>query len=199
MSDNLRFSAEFGIGREGLSVVIEDDGNVCYGYLWEGDVATADVWLYNCRETPDSPPWKMPNARDNMPFMNPLQYVVPPSFVIPTSADDFRAAARFSKGELAGVEIFLGDEHIATLVPGCKPSFSLLARVAGPLARPLSAKSSGTNWSSDYRFPVCESIEKKYNSANSSSSPRPPFLMPLTAKFDEKQRDSDPKCFKKVG
>src|SRR5579872_3891146 len=52
------------------SIIIEDNGKVCYAYLiYKGDI-TGDVWLYNQIDAPTKVEWK----REEMPFLNPKEF-----------------------------------------------------------------------------------------------------------------------------
>lgn len=57
------------------SVLFEDDGKVAYAYLRDGARVVADVWIYNCGDAPETPEWKLPDARSRLPFTNPRGYV----------------------------------------------------------------------------------------------------------------------------
>lgn len=54
-----------------FSVIIEDDGRVCYAYLLLRQEIIGDVWLYNQSATPIQTAWN----REDMPFLNPVEYI----------------------------------------------------------------------------------------------------------------------------
>lgn len=54
------------------SVVVEDDGRVCYAYLLLDGEIVADVWLYNSAETPNDIDRQ---SKGDLPFLNPSTYV----------------------------------------------------------------------------------------------------------------------------
>ncbi len=62
------FSLEYG----DYSLVIEDDGRVCYAYLLKGQEIIGDVWLYNQDKTPAAVNWK---SSEELPFLNPSEFV----------------------------------------------------------------------------------------------------------------------------
>jgi len=142
VTKNVGFTAEFDPVGEDYSVIVEDDGAVCYAYLWHKEKIVADVWLYNRTNTPIDAPWKLPNARELLPFKNAKKFVSDDYFKPPESNNEIRAQARLSGQHLLCVDIFFHEKHVATLVPGCKPSFALMAKCNGPLAKLLSERYS---------------------------------------------------------
>jgi hypothetical protein len=111
---------------------------VCSTYLYDGDDVAADPWLYNRFETPLQPEWRLPNARDLLPFMNSAEYVYLRNFDLPVCENSFRVGCVFDENmTLKYAEVFLFEQTIAKLVPGRKPSYSRLSRLANSIAQPL--------------------------------------------------------------
>lgn len=122
--------------KSGFSVIFDDDGRVAYAYLLdEQGSMVADVWLYNCCETPEQPEWASP---DNMPFANSLAFS--------------RDHTSFSGvGDISDVSIHWPDsqdieaqvnirgELFARLVEGSKPGWCCMAKKDGPLAKVLAS------------------------------------------------------------
>ena len=85
--------------QSGTSVVVEDDGRVCYAYFLSaaGEVL-ADVWLYNRCKTPAEPEW---TDRERAPFANPSDFVLSaPGFELPETSADIRIMwSRNERGE----------------------------------------------------------------------------------------------------
>jgi hypothetical protein len=131
---------EFRKPDNGWTVVLEDDGKVCYAYLRsaEGNT-TSDVWLYNRAETPELPEWKQPAA---LPFRNPKAYVV--EWSPPTDLRSADARVRwFDSPNGAAAQVWLWRELFGVLRSGARSGWSKLAVRAGPLALPLSALPEG--------------------------------------------------------
>ena len=122
-------------GHENFSIVIEDDGNVCYAYLLDGDEIIGDVWLYNQSPTPEFVDW---NDSLSMPFLNPKVYV-DESIEIEVFTDNSNIYLNwnFKEEKLESVSIYLENKLIAILKPSCKPSWSSLVKKDGPLALKL--------------------------------------------------------------
>jgi hypothetical protein len=118
------------------SVIIEDDGRVCYAYLLLEKSIVSDVWLYNQSETPSEPPW---TSRANMPFLNPKEFVIDISYFSPISnVDDIKIECISSDFEtLIEARIFINGLFAAMLKPGFKPGWSVNAQKDGPLAKKL--------------------------------------------------------------
>ena len=120
-----------------FSVVIEDDGRVCYGYLLQDRNVIGDIWLYNQSPTPQDTQW---DKRD-MPFLNPAEFVKDNLIARPIISDkDVRVEWLFLTGAciLDQVRIFVRDELTAIIKPGAKPGWSILVKKDGPLAKFLS-------------------------------------------------------------
>jgi hypothetical protein len=117
------------VADSGMSVIIEDDGRVAYAYLQQHGEIVADVWLYNVVATPEESTW---TDKALMPFLNPRKYCTQEEFRRITP--DTQVACILVSGH---VEIRLEGELIARFRPGIKPGWSRLARISGPLAKPL--------------------------------------------------------------
>jgi hypothetical protein len=120
-------------------VVIDDDGRVCYGYLFVEGRCVSDVWLYNVEEASLTPEWKLPDARDRMPFLNPKELCTEESF-LPLEAS---SEVRIYWGELEGrlqAAIHLRGQYHALLTEGEKPGWCRLAAQDGPAAKVLKRK-----------------------------------------------------------
>jgi len=115
-----------------FSIVIEDDGRVAYAYLLDDNTVVGDVWLYNNQETPEDIEWN----KENMPFLNPKEYVK--EEILPIS-DDSDIHVEWEVAEDADIEakVFLRETLIAKLAPFTSPGWSLLVEKDGPLAKRL--------------------------------------------------------------
>ena len=114
------------------SLRIEDDGRVAYAYLYEGEDIVGDVWLYNQQEPPQTSFW----LPDDMPFLNPKEYLLPDAVVKPiTNENEVRCEWTESKDDgLIEVGIYIRDKFIASVAVGAKPGWSVLVANDGPLA-----------------------------------------------------------------
>jgi len=115
------------------SLTIEDDERVCYAYLMKSEQIVGDVWLYNTVKAPDKAHW---SSKDEMPFLNPLEYVGREIFPI-QSSDEVKVKWTMSGDGLKEVIVFLRDEIIARIEPGAKPGWSIAVKKDGPLAKKL--------------------------------------------------------------
>lgn len=112
------------------SVVLEDDGRVAYAYLLNGDSEiVGDAWLYNVGDDPEEVSWQ---DRSSMPFQNPAKYCVADR--PPRLRPDSRIACTWTE---QGVTVSVEGIEWVRLEVGCRPGWSLLARIPGPLAKPL--------------------------------------------------------------
>ena len=117
------------------SVVIEDDGRVAYAYLLEDEDIIADVWLYNQSATPKIIDW---NEQSEMPFLNPLAFIIDEGAIEPLSTDEdieFKWIFLEDAILLKKVIISFGDKLTVALAPDSKPGWSNNVKNNGPLAK----------------------------------------------------------------
>jgi hypothetical protein len=131
----------------GNSVVIDDDGRVCYGYIREPEGRTrfvGDVWIYNRLPAPKDPEW--PDFR-KAPFLNPQAYVVEaPPYALPTTDDDLDVLFSNDGSRAA---IYISRILAAVVAIGEKPGWSAMAKRDGPVAKTLVE--SALEWMRDVR------------------------------------------------
>jgi len=119
----------------GPSVVIEDDGRVCYAYYLssEGEIL-GDVWLYNRCAAPLEPEW---NNSTQAPFANSRAYVREDiDFKLPLNHSDINLEWTQAEDRLEA-RIFIDQLLIGVVAEGLKPGFARAAAKDGPLARVL--------------------------------------------------------------
>lgn len=121
----------------GLSVVIEDDGRVCYAYLLSPDRQIAgDVWLYNRCVAPKEPEW---TDRTKAPFANPHSFVEDrQDFSLPIREAEITVEWLSDEQNKRLAEIFVHDFLIGRLQVGSKPGWARAAAKDGPLAKRLT-------------------------------------------------------------
>lgn len=114
------------------SIIIEDDGRVCYAYLYEGEDLIGDVWLYNQQQAPTTSFWRT----EDMPFLNPTEYISRDSDIKPIiNESEVRVEWTESRDDgLIEVGIYILDKFIASIASGSKPGWSVLVIKNGPLA-----------------------------------------------------------------
>lgn len=114
------------------SVIIEDDGQVAYAYMYFGEDIVADVWLYNQAETPKETIW----VKEKMPFLNPAEYVKKGIFISPLiDESEVRCEWIENSDGLIEVEILLRENFVAGMAAGSLPGWSALVVKDGPLAQ----------------------------------------------------------------
>lgn len=114
------------------SIIIEDNGKVCYAYLLNNQIIIGDVWLYNQEDTPETVAW---DNRSKMPFLNPYTTKEQPAPV--KSDSDILVLWQYEATSLKQVRILIRNELIAILEPGLKPGYSKLTNTDNPLAKVL--------------------------------------------------------------
>lgn len=112
-------------------LIVEDDGSVCYAYLLEGEEIIGDVWLYNVGDNPAEVDW---SERARMPFQNLARCCREERSI---RFDRTRAHCVWQDER---ARLFVDEQLWAEVGRGDRPGRSLLAAVASPVARPLSAK-----------------------------------------------------------
>lgn len=118
-------------------IIVEDDDRTAYAYLVEDGQIVSDVWLAN-RVVAGPPEWRLPNARDLMPFLNPDEFVLPGRLQRRASDPDLLRVDWRLMDAVPRAVLTDRDEILAVLAPGARPGWSVDARRDGPLARLLS-------------------------------------------------------------
>lgn len=121
-------------GNNKYSVVIEDDGRVCYAYLMEHNNIIGDVWLYNSAQTPPIINW---SDKNELPFLNPAEFVDVGKMPAPPAGPS-TVEIEWQMSGNAGVNevtIYIQGRMIAKIKPGSKPGWSTVVRKDGPLAK----------------------------------------------------------------
>ena len=134
----LEYESEYG-----ESVVIDDDGRHCYAYLKIGEKIVSTVWLYNVEPAPEVPEWTLPNARDLLPFLNPVGYAKAETFL--PLQDESEIEIYFGEREgLPQCAIHLRGQYHALLEEGANPGWSRLAEMDSPMARTFDSRPIGS-------------------------------------------------------
>jgi len=118
------------------SIIIEDDGRVCYAYLMLKDKIVGDVWIYNRAITPIKAEWN----KEEIPFLNPTEYAKTDIVMRPVNnKDDIKIDSIFIDNNctLDQVKIFIHGNLVAILRHGSKPGWSINAKKDGPIAKTL--------------------------------------------------------------
>ncbi|MDP4259911.1 MAG: hypothetical protein Q8937_16915 [Bacteroidota bacterium] len=134
------FERSFCTQCEQYSVIIEDDGNVCYGYLMDGDQIIGDIWLYNQSLTPQKTEWK----KSEMPLLNTADFFDPRKQPLPIqSRNEINIVFVLSNDFdlLKYAKIYIRNSLVAILKPNAKPGWSTIVTKDGPLA--LKYESNG--------------------------------------------------------
>lgn len=113
------------------SILIEDDGKVCYAYLYINNKIVGDVWLYNKIESPIVAEWQSP---DNLPFLNPIEFI---KDNIKSFNDETDVIVDWNSESKVFAMIYISTRLIAKLTEGDFPGNSTLVIKDGPLARVL--------------------------------------------------------------
>ena len=141
VNQNCEFIGTFSSPSGRRTIVVEDNGKVCYAYLLdERREIFGDVWLYNRCPTPVEPEWQ---EKADGPFANPASCSrQDSSFRLPVSVGDISVEWSEARG-VETARIYLSNRYFAKLVDGAKPGWSLLAAKDGPLAQVLREESLG--------------------------------------------------------
>ena len=117
------------------SVIIEDDGRVCYAYLIEKGNISSDVWLYNCIKSNNAMTWRNQNE---MPFLNLDEFINKINNISPlTDKDTIDIVWYFVKNKLSHADLIINGKLVGRLELGIKPGYSVTALRDGPLAKRL--------------------------------------------------------------
>jgi len=134
-----------------FSVVIENDGKVCYAYLLKKGRITADVWLFNNDETPVDVDWQ---DRSALPFRNPIGYIAGWPMLIISEGTDVDVKWLFAEDCIFDkVEIYIDGKLAAIMKEHSTPGWSTNAGKDGPLARALTNGVDFEQESKTPRFP----------------------------------------------
>ena len=115
---------------------IDDDGRVCYAYIFDADgKICGNVWLYNRGPAPDG----FEDGR-GVPPRNPKQFVTDAQFSPPKSPDEISAQWHY-EGEVLYARVFIRKSLFAILAPGTRPGWCVLAKSEGPVAKVLEPSS----------------------------------------------------------
>ncbi|MEM8940479.1 MAG: hypothetical protein AAGC64_14165 [Bacteroidota bacterium] len=116
---------------EEFSLIIDDNGQVCYAYLLKGEEVIGDVWLYNQSNAPASVNW---NDVESMPFLNPLEYIDDSVRFSPFTKDTPILVDWDYDKDLRQVKIIKGNSTLGILKPNSKPGWYNSVIKDGPLA-----------------------------------------------------------------
>ena len=131
------FKQFFSENSDQFSVIIENDGRVCYAYLLRDEQIVGDIWLFNQGQTPGQTDW---SKREQLPFLNPEEYAKGPSDTITIlTENDVHVQWVFADdaGDLDQAKIYIRGALSAILKENSKPGWSSNAKKDGPLANVL--------------------------------------------------------------
>lgn len=117
-------------------VVVDDDDRAVYAYLLKDDEVVGDVWICN-RVRPAEPEWKLPNADELMPFLNPVPYVESEHAGVAEHDPESISVSWSHDGDSVSVQVLDAGKVLARLVPGERPGWCVNAKLSGPLAQVL--------------------------------------------------------------
>jgi hypothetical protein len=119
------------------TATFDDDGTTAYGYLLRNGEVIADVWLYNNLEAPS----EIKQLSKDGPPLNAERFVANEKYERIESEDDvkFEFYSNQESGTIV-VEIILRGQVFAVLESSSKVGWSRLAKIEGPLAKPLLKK-----------------------------------------------------------
>jgi len=145
------FEQFFSPESDDFSVVIENDGKVCYTYLLKQEQITADVWLFNNGETPVTVDWQ---DRTALPFKNPLEYIAGWPMLIISNDSDVDVKWLYDDNQVFNrVGIFIDGRLAAVMKEHSTPGWSINAGIDNPLARALTKETDFEEPSNIPRFP----------------------------------------------
>src|SRR5215475_10299378 len=118
----------------GWSVVVEDDGRVCYAYLISAEEQiVGDVWLYNRCDAPDKPEW---TDRDKAPYANPARFSRREAdFPLPDEEDDISIQWSVDQDGRQSADVLTDGLLSGRLREAEKPGWARAAAKDGPLAK----------------------------------------------------------------
>lgn len=119
-----------------IEIVIEETEKFAYAYLKINKLIVADVWLYNCRYSPDTPEWK---NRNLAPFANPKEYSKESETERINNETDVSVKWIIENNNVTEAQIFKCNKLFAILKPSSKPGWCSNAAKDGPLERVLWA------------------------------------------------------------
>ena len=128
--EDLMINSDSGDGK--TTLVLEDNGRVCYCYLLENGEIRSDLWLYNRDKTPDQIPWK---SGESPPYLNPIEYAKK-NQLIPSGINQISIDWIRNKSDVTA-HIYIGDILIGVISSDTKPGFAKFAAKNGPLANVL--------------------------------------------------------------
>lgn len=117
-----------------VTVVIEETEKVAYAYLRITDLIVADVWLYNCQESPDTPEW---TNRKLAPFANSKEYSKKSEITRFNNETDVFVKWILENNNVTEAHILSCNKLFAILKPGSKPGWCINAAKDSPLAKVL--------------------------------------------------------------
>jgi hypothetical protein len=114
------------------SVMVEDNGEVCYAYFLSDSQTTGFVWLYNRGQAPDTI-----SGTRNEPVKNPRKYVLDLDFQPADSVQDFEAIWKVREG-IPECALYLRQKLLAVVGNGDNPGWNINAKSDGPFALSLA-------------------------------------------------------------
>lgn len=136
-ADDLIIESDAGDGL--TAAVFEDDGRVAYCYILEDGQIKSDVWIYNRENSPDDADIRHQDA--STPPMNPRKYALAAER-LPERTDDVSIEWRIAKGMKPTAVVRVFGLTMAQVSAEAKPGYARLARIEGPLAKPLGQQSA---------------------------------------------------------
>lgn len=120
-------------GDDVTRAIFDDDGRVAYCYITENGEVKSDVWVYNRKKAPKNKPWV---EDGELPYLNPEEYAFEMD-ELPISKADILIEWRKERAAKPIALIIVLGRLLASVSANEKPGYARLARVAGPLAKPL--------------------------------------------------------------
>lgn len=121
---------------DGLTkAVFEDDGRVAYCYILENGEIKSDVWIYNRASAPIDPDIRRQDS--DGPNLNPGKYALTAE-KLPEHADDISIEWQTAAGMKPTAIVKTFGLTLARVSAETKPGYARLARLEGPLAKPLA-------------------------------------------------------------